>query len=96
MYMYNKIHDEFDTVHAWCVWMEQAIYLVFAHMCMAGFWDSNQGSENHVNSLQRNQGRETLPVDDNFLSEHAAKTNLLDNSSQNMEQYMWYLHMYNA
>jgi len=68
--------------------MEQTIYLVFAHMSMAGFWDSNQGSENHVNSLQRNHGPATLSVDDNFLSEHGAKTNLLDNSSQNMEQYM--------
>jgi len=54
----------------------------------AGFWDSNQGSENHVNSLQRNHGPATLSVDDNFLSVPGAKTNLLDNSSQNMEQYM--------
>lgn len=64
------------------------IYLVFARICIAGFWDSNQGSENNVNSLQRNHGPATLSVDDNFLSVPGAKTNLLDNSSQNMEQYM--------
>ena len=52
---------------------------------MTGFWDSNHSSENSLPKAHRPSS------EDDFFSDHGARTNLLDDSSQNMEQYMWYL-----
>ena len=91
----NILHSLQCTCHT--VWMVQANdyhNFMSACVCMAGFWDSNQGSENNVSSLQKNNKPATFPADEGFFSEHGhgAKTNLLDNSSGNLEQYMWYFH----
>lgn len=51
-------------------------------MTMTGFWDSNQSSENSLPKAHRPSS------EDDFFSDHGARTNLLDDSSQNMEQYM--------
>ena len=56
-------------------------------LTMTGFWDSNQDSVNSLPKAHRPSS------EDYFFSDHGARTNLLESSSQNMEQYITYMCM---
>ena len=58
------------------------VFVFCVPLTITGFWDSNQSSENSLQKAHRPSS------EDDVFSEHGAKTNLLENSSQNMEQYM--------
>ena len=66
------------------------LFIFCVPLTITGFWDSNQSSENSLSKAHRPSS------EDDFFSDHGAKTNLLENSSQNMEQYMWYLYKSNS